>query len=161
MIDEQADALAVRLQRGAAALIEFARTLSDEEWLKRGNADHRRLGVIVHHVASVYPIEIQLAQKVAACEPVTGVTMADVHEMNARHAREFESVTGDVAIDLLRRNSDAAAAAIRALTGAQLAHAEAVSLYDDAPVTCQFVLEDHAVRHSYHHLAGIRRLLER
>ena len=32
----------------------------------------------------------------------------------------------------------------------------AVSLYADAPVTCQFVLEDHAVRHSYHHLARIR-----
>ena len=27
----------------------------------------------------------------------------------------------------------------------------------DAPVTCQFVLEDHAVRHSYHHLARLKR----
>jgi hypothetical protein len=35
-----------------------------------------------------------------------------------------------------------------------------VSLYGDAPVTCQFMLEDHAVRHSYHHLAGIRAALK-
>jgi hypothetical protein len=27
------------------------------------------------------------------------------------------------------------------------------------PLTCQFFLEDHAVRHSYHHLAGIRAAL--
>ena len=64
-------------------------------------------------------------------------------------------------IDLLRANSLAAAAAIRALTDEQLAQAAPVSLYSDAPLTCQFVLEDHAVRHSYHHLAGIRRAVRR
>ena len=50
----------------------------------------------------------------------------------------------------------AAAAAIRSLTDAELDQAASVSLNDDAPLTCQFFLEDHAVRHSYHHLAGIR-----
>jgi hypothetical protein len=35
-----------------------------------------------------------------------------------------------------------------------------VSLNSDAPLTCQFFLEDHPVRHSYHHLAAIRRALE-
>jgi len=28
-------------------------------------------------------------------------------------------------------------------------------------LTCQFFLEDHAVRHSYHHLARIRKALGR
>jgi len=50
----------------------------------------------------------------------------------------------------------AAAAAIRALTDEQLSKAATVSLYSDAPLTCQFVIEDHAVRHSYHHLAWLR-----
>jgi hypothetical protein len=36
-----------------------------------------------------------------------------------------------------------------------------VSLNSDAPLTCQFMLEDHAVRHSYHHLAKIRAALGR
>jgi hypothetical protein len=35
-----------------------------------------------------------------------------------------------------------------------------VSLNADAPLTCQFFLEDHAVRHSYHHCARIRAALE-
>jgi len=30
----------------------------------------------------------------------------------------------------------------------------------DAPLTTQFVLEDHAVRHSYHHLARIKAALQ-
>jgi hypothetical protein len=33
------------------------------------------------------------------------------------------------------------------------------SLYGGAPLTCQFMLEDHAVRHSFHHLARIRAAL--
>jgi hypothetical protein len=33
------------------------------------------------------------------------------------------------------------------------------SLSFGAPVTAQFVIEDHALRHSWHHLAGIRKAL--
>jgi hypothetical protein len=36
-----------------------------------------------------------------------------------------------------------------------------VSLNGDAPLTCQFMLEDHAVRHSYHHLAILRGTVKR
>jgi hypothetical protein len=109
----------------------------------------------------VYPIEIEIAQPIAGGNPLTGVTMDDVHAMNAKHAAEYAGVTKTAALELLRANSAAAAAAIRALTDAQLLQAAPASLYADAPVTCQFVLEDHAVRHSYHHLARLRRTVQR
>jgi len=80
--------------------------------------------------------------------------------MNAAHAREHDAVTKEAALDLLRRNSASAAAAIRALRDEELDRAAPVSLNSDAPLTCQFMLEDHAVRHSYHHLAAIRRAFE-
>jgi hypothetical protein len=35
------------------------------------------------------------------------------------------------------------------------------SLSYGAPVTAQFVIEDHALRHSWHHLAHIRKALGR
>jgi hypothetical protein len=114
----------------------------------------------VHHVASVYPFEIKLAQTIAEGKPITDVTWQAVHEMNAGHAKKFEDVTKAVAMELLRRNSAAAAAAIRELSDDDLDEAVAVSLYADAPVTCQFFLEDHPVRHSYHHLAAIRAALK-
>jgi hypothetical protein len=160
MTSKLSEALAVRLEQGARALADFATTLSDTEWTTR-LAGRRRIGVIVHHVASVYPVEIQLAQMLAAGNTVTGVTWDVVHEMNGNHAMENDGVTRQAALDLLRRNSAAAAAAIRGLTDAQLAQAAPASLYADAPVTCQFMLEDHAVRHSYHHLAQIRQALNR
>jgi hypothetical protein len=157
----RAHALADRLEQGARALASFAAALTQAEWQTRIPGDGRRIGVVVHHVASVYPLEIQLAQTIAGGQPVAGVTMVDVHAMNARHAAEHDGVTQAAALDLLRRNSEAASAAIRALKDEELDRAAAVSLYSDAPLTSQFVLEDHAVRHSYHHLAGIRRALER
>jgi len=154
---QRANALADRLEQGARALAVFATSLSDTEWTTRTPRDGRTVGVIVHHVASVYPIEIQLAQTVADGKAVTGVDVADIDAMNARHAADNAAVTRQAALELLRTNSAAAAAAIRALSDEQLAKAAPVSLYSDAPLTCQFVLEDHAVRHSYHHLARLRR----
>ena len=134
-------------------------TLSEAEWQTQVPHDGRKVGVVVHHVASVYPIEIQLAQTLAGGKPVTGVRWPDVHAMNAKHAQDHGTTSKEAAIDLLRRNSAAAASAIRALSNAELDSAAPASLYDEAPITCQFMLEDHAVRHSYHHLAGIRKAL--
>jgi hypothetical protein len=156
-MSQRTDALADRLEEGARALAAFAGRLTEAEWYTRVPKDGRKVGVVVHHVATMYPLEIQLAQVLAEGKPVAGVTWDAVHEMNAQHAREYDAVTKEAALELLRRNSTAAAAAIRALSDEQLDRAAGVSLNSDAPLTCQFMLEDHAVRHSYHHLASIRR----
>lgn len=161
MTNLRAAALADRLQQGADALADYARGLSEADWQTKLPGDARKVGVVVHHVAAVYPLEVQLAMAIAQGNAITAVTMDDVHKMNAKHASDFEHVTRETALDLLRRNSTAAAAVIRALSDEQLSRAAPVSLYANAPMTCQFVLEDHAVRHSYHHLAAIRRALKR
>ncbi len=140
----------------ACLVAAFASALTDAQWRARIPRDGRKVGVVVHHVASVYPLEIQLAQTVAGGRPVEGVTVDDVHEMNAAHANEHDTATKEAALDLLRRNSAAAASAIRALGDEELDRVAPVSLYSDAPLTCQFVPEDHADRHSYHHLARLR-----
>ena len=156
---KRASALAERLEQGARALEALASQLSDAEWQTRIPKDGRTIGVVVHHVATMYPLEIQLAQLLAAGKPITDVTWDVVDELNATHAKTNDAVTKDVALDLLRRNSAAAATAIRALGDEELDRSGTVSLNADAPLTCQFFLEDHAVRHSYHHLARIRAAL--
>ena len=151
--------LADRLEQGARALADLARSLTDTQWRIALPGDGRTIGVVVHHVADVYPLEIQLAQRLASGQPITGVTTTDVHAMNARHSAKHKAVTKQAALELLERNSAAAAASIRGLSDEELARAALVSLYADAPLTCQFLLEDHAVRHSYHHLSLITRAL--
>jgi DinB superfamily len=156
----RANALAERLEQGARALAELASGLTESQWTARIPGDGRPVGVVVHHVATMYPLEIQLAQTLAGGKPIAGVTWDAVHGINAKHASEHDAVTKDAALDLLRRNSADAAAAIRALGDEQLDRAAPISLNADAPLTCQFFLEDHAVRHSYHHLAKIRAALK-
>jgi hypothetical protein len=160
-MNSRSEALAVRLEAGATALAAFVATLSETEWQARVPHDGRRVGVVVHHVASVYPIELHLAQTLAAGHPITDVTWDAVHAMNRGHAEENDGVTKEATLALLASNSAAAAAGIRAFSDVELDRAAPVSLNSDAPLTCQFMLEDHAVRHSYHHLARIRAALAR
>lgn len=160
-MSKRTNVLAERLEQGARALATFASALTDAEWQTRVPGDGRKVGVIIHHVANVYPLEIELARTLAAGRPVTGVTWEVVHRMNAGHAIEYDTVTQEEALGLLRRNSAAAAAAIRALSDEELDQAAPVSLNSHAPLTCQFMLEDHAIRHSYHHLERLREALKR
>ena len=158
-MSSRAEALARRIEEGADALAAFAEGLSDAQWRTVVAPDGRPAGVIIHHVASIYPVEIHLATEVASGRAVSGVTWGVVAEMNGKHAHQHASVSKQDAIDLLRRNSRTAAEAVRALTDEQLDRAAPVSLSDDAPLTAQFLIEDHALRHSWHHLAKIRAAL--
>jgi hypothetical protein len=152
-VGRRSELLANRIEQGAAGLAAFAEGLSE--------SDRRPVGVIVHHVASVYPIEIDVARAIASGKAVTDVTWEVVAELNGKHAQENAEVSKAAAVELLRRNSREAAAAVRAFTDDELDQAAPFSLSFGAPVTAQFVIEDHALRHSWHHLARIRKVLGR
>jgi hypothetical protein len=161
-VNRRAELLADRIVDGASGLAAFAEGLSEEEWRTPvSSTDRRTVGVIVHHVASVYPIEIDLARAIAGGNAVTDVTWEVVAQLNAKHANEQNGVTKAATIELLHRNSLEAAAAVRGFTDEELDRATPFSLSFGAPVTAQFVIEDHALRHSWHHLAGIRKALGR
>lgn len=152
--------LAQRIEEGAHVLAAFAQGLSDAQWQTVVPPDGRQVGMIIHHVASVYPIEIHLATEIASGNPIAGVTWGAVAEMNAKHAHEHATAGKQDTIELLRRNSHSAAEAVRAFTDEQLDRAAPVSLNADAPLTAQFLIEDHALRHTWHHLAKIKTALQ-
>jgi len=161
-VSRRAGLLADRIEEGAALLAAFAEGLSEKEWRAPSSAtDSRPVGLIVHHVASMYPIEIDVARAVAGGNAVTEVTWEAVAALNAKHAHEHAAETKASALELLRRNSREAANAVRAFTDEELDRAAPFSLSFGAPVTAQFVIEDHALRHSWHHLARIRTALGR
>ena len=83
-----------------------------------------------------------------------------IHALNAEHAKENSGVTKADVLELLAAQQDGRDGNSSSERRGAFAAAP-VSLNGDAPLTCQFLLEDHAVRHSFHHLAAIRRLLKR
>jgi hypothetical protein len=162
-MSRRAESLADRIEEGAAGLADFAEGLSEEEWrtpVTSGN-DRRPVGVLVHHVAFMYPIEIDVVRAVASGKAVTDVTWDAVAGINAKQATDQADVTKAAALELLRKNSREAAAAVRALTDDELDQAAPFSLSYGAPMTSQFVIEDHPLRHPWHHLARIRTALGR
>ena len=96
-MSKRTEALSVRLEEGARALAALARTLTEAEW-QTPTMDGRKIGVVVHHVGNMYPLEIQLALTLAKGEAIAGVTWDDVHAVNARHAKDFERVTKEEAV---------------------------------------------------------------
>lgn len=156
----RAEALADRIEEGAAELAAFAAKLSAEQWRTPVSAtDRRPIGIIVYHVGAMYPIEIDVARAIAGGKAVTDVTWEVVANLNAGVAKEQAEVTKDAALETLRRNSREAAARVREFTDEELDRAAPFSLSYGAPMTAQFVIEDHALRHSWHHLARIRAVL--
>src|SRR5262245_42583647 len=137
-MSHRAELLADRIEEGAAGLAAFAETLSDAEWRTPvSQTDQRTIGVIVHHVASVYPLEVEAARAIAGGNAVTAVTWEAVADMNAKHADSQKEITKKDALELLRKNSREAAGAVRAFTDDELDGAAPFSLSYGAPVTAQ------------------------
>lgn len=160
-MSKRTESLAQRLEQGAMALAAFAGSLTEAQWQSRIPHDGRKVGVVVNHVGWMYEVEIQLSGLLALGKPITSVQWDDVHAINANNAREYDGVTRQQALDLLKRNSAMAAEFIRKLKDEQLDFAAPISLNADAPLTLQFFLEDHPVRHAYWHLAKIKAALKR
>src|SRR4029077_5568614 len=128
-VGRRAELLADRIEEGAAGLAAFVEGLSEAEWLEPvSGSDRRTVGVIVHHVASMYPIEIDVARAVASGKTVMDVPWEAVAEINAKHAREHAGVSKAATLELLRRNSLEAATVVRALTDEELDRAAPFSL---------------------------------
>ena len=161
-MSQRAELLAKRIEEGADTLAAFVEGLSELEWhLMVSATDRRSIGVIVDHVASIYPVEIDVARAIASGKAVSDVTWEVVAQVNGKRAEEQVSVTKAAALELLQCNSREAANAVRAFSDEELDQAAPFSLSYGAPMTAQFVIEDHALRHSWHHLAKIRAAVSR
>ena len=70
----RAEQLSRRIENGFETLAKYAERLSESQWSTVIPPDGRRAGVIIHHVASVYPIEVHLAKEVALGKAIEGIT---------------------------------------------------------------------------------------
>jgi len=139
----RAESLASRSKKALTAWLLLPKGFSESEWRTPvSGSDRRSVGAVVHHVAAVYPAEIDVARTIASSKPVTGVTWEVVSELNAKHACGNSGVTKADTLELLRRNSREAATAVRAFTDEELDRAAPLSLSLGAPMTAQFVIED-------------------
>ena len=155
-MSKRAEALANRILKGAQELVALAQGLSATEWNTLCPNESRTVGVLIHHVASAYKVEVKLIQGLAAGKAIEGVTWAMVDQGNAEHADANKDISKAETLELLKQNSAFAADAIRALSDEALDKASPISLNSDAPLTTQYFIEEHPISHPYIHLKSIR-----
>ena len=155
-MSKRAEALAARVEQGARELIAFIEGCSDAEWKTYVPDEKRTVGVLAHHVASMYSAEVDFIKALASGQAITGITGEMVDEINAGHAEEHGDCSKEDVLELINRNSALAADAIRELSDEELDQAATISLHWDAPLTTQYFIEEHPITHPFRHLASIR-----
>jgi hypothetical protein len=158
-MSKRADALAARLEAGAAELAAFAEQSSEADWQTVCVDDERSAGVLVHHVAIAYLSLNGLMGMLASGQPIVGLTWKMVDQNSAQHATENAKTTKTEALALLHKNSAFAANAIRGLSDEQLDTTVPISLHWDVPFSTQYFIEEYLISHPFRHLKSIRSTL--
>ena len=152
----RAEVLAERIEQGAEEIIAAVENLSDEQWQTPCGSEQRSVGVLVHHVGTMYPIEADVVRMLAENGEAPGVDWPAVHGINADHATTNAAADKSVAIALVRNNVQAAVETVRGLSDAQLDRVAPNALAWNAPMTVQNFIENHPIAHPYSHLESIQ-----
>ena len=155
----RAEHLAERVEQGANELIAAVQNLTDQQWQTRCGSENRTVAVLVHHVGTMYPVEVDVIQTLIDKGGMRDLVWDAVDGINAEHATTNEDVEPQSAIDLVRQNSVRAADVIRNLTDEQLDAVAPSGLHWQAPLSVQFFVEHHPVAHPYIHLESIKAAL--
>lgn len=152
----RAEVLAERIEQGAEEFIAAVENLSDEQWQTPCGSEQRSVGVLVHHVGTMYPIEADVVRMLAENGEAPGVDWPAVHGINANHATTNAAADKSAAIALVRNNVQAAVETVRGLSDAQLDRVAPNALAWNAPMTVQNFIENHPIAHPYSHLESIQ-----
>ena len=151
----RAESLAKQFETKAAEMTGAITKLSDADWKKITAAEKWSVGVTAHHVAGGHEGILGIVKTIASGQSIPNFTMAMLDEMNAKHAREQAGCTKAETLALHEKGAAAAAAAVRALSDAELDRSGTV-LTGAPPMTTQQVVEGILISHITGHLGSIR-----
>jgi hypothetical protein len=152
----KAEALAKQFETKAAEATAVLEKLSDADWKKVTEGEKWSVGVTAHHVASSHDGIANLLKTVAAGQSIPGFTMDMLHDMNAKHAKDFANVSKAETIALHKKNAAAAAAIVRSLGDEQLANSGTV-LTGMPAMTAEQVITTILINHIDDHFGSIRK----
>jgi hypothetical protein len=141
----------------ATALLE---KLSDADWRKTTAAEKWTVAATAHHIASSYEPVAQIIKTIAAGQALPHFTRQMLDEMNAQHAKEFADCAKPETIALHKKGAEAAAAALRGLSDAELTKTGTV-FTGMPPVSAEDMVDGALLGHIDEHFGSIRRTVGR
>jgi hypothetical protein len=157
------DELASEFERIHAGVIEFAESLSDDEWDAYVPNEERSAGVVIQHIAFGYTSEIALIQAIVSGDALPSIyeNRDALNEYNAQHAGELRRIPRAEAMHELRRQGDEALAYLRGLSDADLARTRPIGLWNGEEISVGWLIERIVLGHPQGHLTSIRAALGR
>ena len=151
----RADMLAKQFESKASELTSTIEKLSDVDWKKVTAAEKWPVGVTAHHVAGLHEPISGMAKTVASGQTLPPFAMAQLDEMNAKHATDFAGCTKAETLALHQKGAASAAAMVRGLSDAELDRS-GVLLTGMPNMTVQQIVEGVLINHVAEHLQSIR-----
>jgi len=151
----KAEALAKQFEAKVQEATGVFDRLSDADW-KKTTSENWTVGVVAHHVANGHEGISGIIKTVASGQSVPGFTMDMLHDMNAKHAKEFANVSKAETIALHKKNAAAAAAVVRDLSDDQLAKSGKV-LAEAPPMSAEQIVTGILINHIDDHFGSIRK----
>jgi hypothetical protein len=152
----KAEALAKQFEAKVQEATSVLEKLSDADWKKVTAGEKWSVGVTAHHVAMAHAGIAGLVKSVASGQHKPSMTMDDLHAMNAQHAKDFANVGKAETVALHKKNAAEAAAVVRGLDDAALAHSGEV-LKGAPPMTAEQAVSGILINHIEDHLSSIRK----
>jgi len=157
-MSEAATQLADQLDAVTRDFIGVVQACTPEQWARTTGSEGWSVGVVAHHAAVSYPAFGQLVQALAAgVQDIPPVSAEQLHEGNARHAREFAHAGKPETLDLLRNGGNTLVQTIRDLSDEQLGITTGILFGGEMSLTQ--IIERIVIGHPASHLASIRATL--
>ena len=155
-MSERAKELSERFSSFNNEMIAFVEGCSDEGWRKVCKGEEWSVAVVARHVAAAhYGFVLDLAKMIVAGEPLPEMSMDEINEMNAQHAKEHADCSKDEVIGILRDQGASFADFVGELSDADLdqtGHLASIS----ADMSTQQFVEAAILQSGGEHLASMK-----
>jgi hypothetical protein len=151
----RAEELAKKFEAKAHDATGVITRLSDADWKKTASGETWSVGVVAHHFAGAHETIAGIVQLIAQGKPMPGLTMDMLHDMNAKHAKDFANCTKAETLALHTKGATAAAAVVRGLDDAGLDRTATV-LPGMPPMSAAQFIENVLIHHMDEHVGSIR-----
>ncbi len=151
----KSEALVKQFEAKAQEALDTLDRLSEEDWKKITEGEQWSVGVTAHHLAGSFQPVSDAVKRIVAGQPL-GFTMDTIHEMNAKHAKDFANCNKAETVDLLKKGTKSAAAVVRGLSDDQLAKSGTFGPGGPA-FTAEQLITMALIEHVDEHLGSIRK----
>jgi hypothetical protein len=151
----KSEALAKQFEAKVQDATAVLEKLSDADWKKTTPGEKWTVGVVAHHVAGGHEGISGIIKTVAGGQSIPNFTLDLLHEMNAKHAKEFSGATKAETVALHKKNAGAAAAVVRGLSDEVLDRTGTV-LTGVPPMSVEQIITNILINHVDEHVRSIR-----